>query len=128
MHNKSTKIMALAQIQFSSFVGVAFFAIVLQSKCKAQYQQRHHVLQELNNKTSRRLIARGRCLCRWWWIVFNFCRKCRGVNLPNKVFLHHLYSRVTMANIFKINGGILPYIDTRKFLVYVYSFLHLSIY
>lgn len=103
---------------FLRFVGLATFAIVLQSKCKAQYQQWHQALQDLH-KGSRRLIACGRCLCWSWWILFNFCRESGGVNLPNKVFFHHLHCWVTVANIFKIGGGILLCVNTRRFLAYV---------
>ena len=86
--------------------GLVFFAIVLQAKCKGQYQQWHYVLQHLHNK-SWRLIVIGRwCLC---WLAYtvvagNLCWKSVGVNLPNKVFFHHLCCWITVANIFKISG------------------------
>jgi len=95
--------------------GLVFFAIVLQAKCKGQYQQWHYVLQHLHNK-SWRLIVIGRwCLC---WLAYtvvagNLCWKSVGVNLPNKVFFHHLCCWITVANIFKISGGILLCVKTK---------------
>lgn len=89
------------------FSGLGFFAIVLQSKGSAQYQQWNQVLQDLNKP--RRLIIMGRCLRRWAWSIFGnmYCWNRGGFNLPNKVCFHHLNCWVTVANIFKISCGIL---------------------
>ena len=108
---KPTETSALAQLPLSWGASMLLLAIILQGKCEAQYQQWQQELQDLYNK-SRRLIASAMCLCRLWQTMANFGWKSGSVNLPNEVFFHHFYSRITVAHIFKINGGILPYKNT----------------
>lgn len=115
---KPTETSALAQLPLSWGASMLLLAIILQGKCEAQYQQWQQELQDLYNK-SRRLIASATCLCRLWQTMVNFRWKSGSVNLPDEVFFHHFYGRITVAHIFKINGGILPCKKTRlRFLVH----------
>ena len=104
-------------LKFSTYdsLDLLLFSKVLKSKCKAQYQQWHQVLQELQQNSGRLIAAYGRCLNWCCWIVLAFCWKSVGVNLPDIVLFHHFCCRVTVANIFEIGGGILPCVKHHKF-------------